>query len=69
MPEKRRLLERARDAYDSAHEKIDEAKDKTKETIQEHPFTSVIVAAAVGAVAGVATAEFLRRMRRRRTLR
>lgn len=66
MPEKRdRLFQRARDAYDSATEKITDAKDKTKETIQEHPFTSVIIAAAIGAIAGVAAAETIRMIRRR----
>ncbi len=66
MPEKRRILERTKEAWDDATEKIGEAKEKARDTIQEHPFTSVIVAAAIGAVAGVAAAEFLRRMRRRR---
>jgi len=66
MPEKRdRFMQRARDAYGSATEKIVEVKDKTKETIQEHPFTSVIVAAAIGAIAGVAAAETIRMIRRR----
>jgi ElaB/YqjD/DUF883 family membrane-anchored ribosome-binding protein len=67
MPEKRdnrRFFERAKDTYDSAAEKIIDARDKTKETIQEHPFTSVIVAAAVGAIAGVAAAETIRMIRR-----
>lgn len=66
MPEKRRILERTKEAWDNATEKIENAKEKARDTIQEHPFTSVIVAAAIGAVAGVVTAEFLRRMRRRR---
>ncbi len=65
MPEKRRLTERARDAYNSAGERIIEARDKTKETIEEHPFTSVIVAAAIGAAVGVLASETIRAMRRR----
>lgn len=67
MPEKRdnrRFFERARDTYNSAAEKISDARDKTKETIQEHPFTSIIVAAAIGAIAGVAAAETIRMIRR-----
>ncbi len=67
MPEKQdRFLRRARDVYDSTAERLSDAKDKTKETIQEHPFTSVIVAAAIGAIAGVATAEIVRAIRRSR---
>ena len=72
MPEKRRIIERARDVYDTAGERLSEAKerlgearDRTRETIEEHPFTSVIVAAAIGAVVGVATAEAIRMIRRR----
>lgn len=67
MPEKRdsrRFLERARDTYDTATERLSDAKDKTREKIEEHPFTSVIVAAAIGAVAGAATAEVIRMIRR-----
>lgn len=67
MPEKRdRFLQRARDTYDSATEKMSDARDRAEETIQEHPFTSVIVAAAIGAIAGVATAEMIRAIRRNR---
>ncbi len=68
MPDRKELkkyLDRAIDAYDEASEKITDAKDKTKETIQEHPFTSVIAAAAIGAIAGVATAEIVRAIRKR----
>lgn len=65
MPKERRFIERARDVYNTAGEKIIDAKDRTKETIEEHPFTSVIVAAAIGAVVGVATAEAIRMIRRR----
>jgi ElaB/YqjD/DUF883 family membrane-anchored ribosome-binding protein len=68
MAEKRerRFFDKARDTYDSATEKLSEAKDKTKETIQNHPFASIAIAALVGAVAGVLTAETIRMMRRRR---
>jgi len=65
MAKDRRFIERTRDALGNANERFNEAKDKTKETIEEHPFVSVIVAAAIGAVVGVATAETIRMIRRR----
>ena len=68
MPDRKdikRYLDRAIDAYDGASEKITDVKDKAKSSIEEHPFTSVIAAAAIGAVAGVATAEIVRAIRRR----
>ena len=66
MADKRRFIERATDKYDSATERITDAKDKTKETIQDHPFMSVVIAAAVGAAVGVAASETIRMIRRRR---
>lgn len=64
MPDKRRFLERAKDNYDEVTEKLSEVRDKTRERIEEKPFTSVIIAAAIGAVAGAATAEIIRMIRR-----
>ena len=67
MPEKKeekRMMDRARDVYDSSIEKITDARDKTRETIKENPFTSVIIAAAIGAIAGVVAAETIRMIRR-----
>jgi ElaB/YqjD/DUF883 family membrane-anchored ribosome-binding protein len=65
MPKEKRFIQRTRDAWGNATEKLDEAKEKTRETIEEYPFTSVIIAAAIGAVVGVATAETIRMIRRR----
>ena len=65
MAKERRFIERARDAYNTAGERLGEARDRSRETIEEHPFTSVMVAAAIGAVVGVATAETIRMIRRR----
>jgi ElaB/YqjD/DUF883 family membrane-anchored ribosome-binding protein len=64
MPEKRRFMDRTRDTWDSATEKLGEARDKTRDTIKEHPFTSVIVAAAIGAAVGIVTTEIIRAVRR-----
>lgn len=67
MPKRdRNFYNRAKDTYDSATERLTEAKDKTKETIQDHPFASIAVAALVGAIAGVLTSETIRMIRRRR---
>lgn len=65
MPEKRRLIDRTRDTWDSATEKFNDVKEKSRDTIREHPFTSVIVAAAIGAAVGVVTAETIRMIRRK----
>lgn len=65
MAKDRRFIERTRDAWGNATERLGDARDKTRETIEEHPFTSVMVAAAIGAVVGVMTAETIRMIRRR----
>ena len=68
MADKRdkRYFDRARDTYDSVTEKLSDAKDKTKEMIQDHPFASVAIAAGIGAIAGILTVETVRMMRNRR---
>ena len=68
MADKRdkRYFDRARDTYDSASEKLSDAKDKTKEMIQDHPFASVAIAAGIGAVAGILTVEIVKMMNRNR---
>jgi len=65
MAKDRRFIDRARDVYTNTGERLVDAKDRTKETIEEHPFASVMVAAAIGAVVGVATSEAIRMIRRR----
>jgi len=65
MARDRRFIERAKDVYTNAGERIGEAKDRSRETIEEHPFASVMIAAAVGALVGVATSETIRMIRRR----
>ena len=67
MPAKKpkRLIDRTKEVWDTAGDIIEEAREKSTETIQEHPLTSVIVAAAIGAVAGVATAEIIRGIRKK----
>ncbi len=67
MPDRKdlkRYLDRAIDAYDDASEKVTDVKDKARSKIEEHPFSSVLTAAAIGAIAGVATAEIIRAIRR-----
>ncbi len=59
------LTKRARDTWDSAEEKFEEARDRTKKTIKEYPFTSILIAAAVGAIVGVITSEIIRASRTR----
>ena len=66
MAKERRFIEKTRDVIGTAGEKITDVRDKTRETIEEYPFTSVIIAAAIGAVVGVATAETIRMIRRHR---
>ena len=65
MPNKKRFLDRARNTYDSTTDNIIDVKDKTKETIQDHPFVSILAAAAIGAAVGVITSESIRMMRKR----
>jgi ElaB/YqjD/DUF883 family membrane-anchored ribosome-binding protein len=65
MAKEKRFIEKTRDAFETAGERLVEARDKTRETIEEHPFTSIIIAAAIGAVVGVATAEAIRMIRGR----
>jgi len=65
MAKEKRFIEKTRDAFGTAGERLVEARDKTRETIEEHPFTSIIIAAAIGAVVGVATAEAIRMIRGR----
>lgn len=57
--------EKIRDVYTDATEKIKETKEKTRETIEEHPFASVIIAAAVGAITGILISELIRATRRK----
>lgn len=63
-----RLCERrkSQEFCEKAYDKIEEAKDKTKEVVREHPLESIAVAAVVGAVAGVAVSEGIRAVMRRR---
>ena len=61
----RGFTERARDTWDSAEEKFEEARDRGRKTIKEYPFTSILIAAAVGAIAGVITSEIIRATRTR----
>ncbi len=46
----RNLVKDAKEAIETTQERIEEAKDKTGEAIKENPFTSVAIAAAVGAL-------------------
>ena len=60
-----RIRENTRNAFDKVGEKMENAKEKTEGIIKENPITSVIIAAAVGAVVGVATSELIRKIRRK----
>ena len=46
----RNLVKDAREALETTREKVGEAKDRTEDLIKHHPFTSVAIAAAVGAL-------------------
>jgi ElaB/YqjD/DUF883 family membrane-anchored ribosome-binding protein len=61
-----RIRDKTQDAYDAASDKVIYVKDKTAEKISENPWKSVAIAAAIGAIVGVATSELIRGMRMRR---
>ncbi|MBS3075362.1 hypothetical protein J4429_02790 [Candidatus Pacearchaeota archaeon] len=70
MPEKednfgRRLRNRAKRSYELAGEKFENATESSREVVREHPLTSVVIAAAVGAIVGVGVNEMIRRARHR----
>ena len=59
MPRKRvnfvrKAANRARKGFDSARESVEDAKDKTEDLIKENPWTSVAIAAGVGAIVALA---------------
>ncbi len=45
-----RVMEGARDMYDTSKERVMDAKESTEEMISKHPITWVAAAAAVGAL-------------------
>lgn len=46
----RNLVREAKEALEATKDRVEEAKDKTEEVIKKNPFTSIAVAAAVGAL-------------------
>lgn len=71
MAKRNRIIDRAKDTYESTKERLGEAKERSEKVIQDHPFTSIIIAAAVGALVAVVTTKMLRPRKRslRRRLR
>lgn len=72
MPEKRRnqsyakpVIDKTREIWDASSQKVAEATENTRNVIRENPLKSILIAAAVGAVAGVITSEIIRRSRKR----
>ncbi|VVB77832.1 Uncharacterised protein [uncultured archaeon] len=68
MPAKknRGLKEKAKDIWNSSEERLSDVKEKTEDVIKEHPYASIIIAAAVGAIAGAVTSEIINGMRRKK---
>lgn len=64
MPGNKKFIRRSREIIDSANERMIDARDKTREKIRDYPFAAVVIAAAVGAVVGVATSEIVRMIRK-----
>ena len=63
-----RAKARASDTWDTTKEKFEETTEKSRDVIRENPFTAVLIAAAVGAIAGAVTSEVIRRSRRKENL-
>ena len=61
----RRLRKRARRSYELAGEKVERATESSREVVRGYPLTSIVVAAAVGAIVGVGVNEMIRRARHR----
>jgi ElaB/YqjD/DUF883 family membrane-anchored ribosome-binding protein len=62
MCEKRK----SKEFCESAYEKMEEVREMAENKIRERPITSVLIAAGVGAIAGVAISEGIRAIRRSR---
>ncbi len=60
----RRSIDYAKDKFGTVRDKTVAARDRTSEFIQERPFTSVAVAAAVGAAVAIGVAALVSGRRR-----
>jgi hypothetical protein len=57
--------ERAKNTFNAGKERFFQARETTRETIRQNPFTSVIISAAVGALIGIGVNEILQKKRRK----
>ena len=60
-----RVRDRPGRAYESTKEKIEDAKERTKEYFSDHPMSSVAIAAGVSAAVAVGVTALLLRPRRK----
>jgi len=57
---------KSKEFCEKAYAKMEEVREMAEEKIRERPITSVLIAAGIGAVAGVAVSEGIRAIIRRR---
>ena len=50
----------AREMIDDTRERLEESRDRAEKSIKEHPFTSLAIAAGIGALVGIGTSMLMR---------
>ncbi len=61
----RSFVRNTREAFDATRERIEDAKARAEKKVKDNPLSSVLIAAAVGALVGVGTTLLLNNNRKR----